>query len=61
MMVFCNNITSPCCDSTIHELIVIRVSLNQIEIKIDIDKSGIWTTHYCINDVFCSLFVGKQA
>ncbi len=38
MMVFCNNITSPCCDSTIHELIVIRVSLNQIEIKINCPK-----------------------
>lgn len=60
MMIFRYNISSARCNRTVHKLIIIRILLNQIKIKIDIDKHRIWTTNNCIYYIFGSFPIGQH-
>ena len=60
MMVFRNNIPGTCRYGTIHELVVIRILLNQVKFKIDVDKPRVRTAHNGIHDIFRSLLIGQQ-
>ena len=59
-MILCYNISGASRNSAIYKLVIVRIFLNQIEIKIDIDKSCVWTTYDCIYDILCCIFICQQ-